>query len=596
MSQISVLEITPNSKNNCSHNKSDTLIYLSIMLRTFISSLLLFVVCLANAQPGIATESNMDLEAIFIDGNREKLLGNWEKAIEKFEEVLENDRDNAAAAYEMARVYEALKDLENAEKYAAKAVEWEGTNEWFRVYLAEVYQKVNKDNLAAQQYEAMVKLQPYNEEFYRKWAYYLVRSSQPEAAIQVYNQLENKVGIHEEVIRHKHTLYMGMGNTKLAAAELERLIEKFPNNTAYLHLLGTFYEQVDEKGKAKDIYKSILAKDPNDARAKIALAEGAKGNDDIQFLNSLKSVFEDPKTGIDTKIKEIFPYVNELASSGDQNLGTTLLALTAVLEAVHPDDAKSHSVLGDVLYYTGQSDRALTQYQKTIALDDTKWPVWEQLLYIYADKKDYDNLVDQSEEALDIFPNQATAYYLNGVGYNGIGKHNDALNSLQQAGIMSGRNPRLRYDILNETGITYFHLKQFAKSDKAFDDALAINPKDPVILKNYSYHLALRGEALDKAKNYATQLNKVAPNHPISLDAMAYVLYKMKDYDNAKQWLDKALQTGGNEEPNILEHYGDVLFQLGNATEAIQYWQKALDKGGNSTFLERKVKEGKMVE
>ena len=566
------------------------------MFKYLLSSLFLISSLVLYAQPGSVTEADTELEAIFIEGNKEKLLGNWDKALAKFEEVLEKDRDNAPSAYEMARVYEAKKDLENAEKYAVKAVDWDGSNEWFRMYLAEVYQKNNKDNLAAQQYEELVKQQPYNEEFYQKWAYYLVRSSQPEAAINVYNELEKKVGIHEEVVRHKHTLYMGMGDLKMAAAELEKLIDKFPNNTSYWHLLGTFYEQIDENGKAKEVYKKILEKNPDDARAQIALAEDAKGNDDVLFLNSLKPIFEDPKTNIDTKIKEIFPYVSELAASGDKNLGNTLLALTSVLEAVHPDDAKSHSVLADVLYHTGHTDRALVQYKKTIELDDTKWPVWEQLLYIYAEKKDFKNLVKMSEKALDIFPNQATAYYLNGAGYNGHGEYRDALSSLQQALIMSSRNPRLRYDVLNETGKSYFHLKQYPKSDNAFEEALKINTKDPVILKNYSFYLAVRGEQLDKAKDLAAQLNKSAPDHPISLDAMAFVLYKMKDYSAAKEWLDKALQAGGQEDPIVLEHYGDVLYQLGNTTEALTYWQKALDKGGDSEFLERKVKEGKMVE
>ena len=566
------------------------------MLKYLFSSILLFSCLFVKAQPGSMTESDTELQAVFIEGNREKLLGNWDKAIEKFEAVLEKDRDNAAAAYEMARVYEAKKDLESAEKYASKAVGWDGSNEWYRMYLAEVFQKNNKDNQAASQYEELVTQQPYNEEFYQKWAYYLVRSSQPEAAINVYNELEKKVGIHEESIRHKHTLYMGMGNTKMAAAELEKLIEKFPNNASYWHLLGIFYEQVDEKAMAKDIYKKILEINPEDARAKIALAEESKGNDDVRFLNSLKPVFEDSKTDIDTKIKEIFPYVNELASNGDKNIGTTLLALTSVLATVHPDDAKSHSVLADVLYYTGQPDKALEQYRKTLELDNSKWAVWEQMLYIYADKKDYDNLVKASENALDIFPNQATAYYMNGAGFNGKGGYKEALNSLQQALIMSSRNERLRYNVLIETGKSYFYLKQYTKSDDAFEEALKINGKDPVVLKNYSYYLAVRGEHLEKAKDLAVQLNKTAPNHPVSLDAMAFVLYKMKEYSNAKQWSEKALQTGGNDDPSILEHYGDVLYQLGNTTEALQYWQQALDKGGGSEFLERKVKEGKMVE
>jgi len=564
------------------------------MFKTIIYSLLFLSSLSVAAQPGSTSESEVDVVATFIDGNREKLLGNWDKAITKFEEVLNKDRDNAAAAYELARVYEAIKDLESAERYAKKAVEWEGDNKWFRIYLAEIYQKNNKDGQAALQYEELVKTYPNTEEFYMKWAYHLVRNSQPEEAIKVYDQLEQKIGVQEEIIRHKHTLYLGMGNQKQAAYELERLIQKYPDNISYQHLLGNFYEQTGEKNKAKDVYRQILKNDPADAQAQIALAEEAKGNDDVRFLNSLKPVFEDPDTDIDTKIKEIFPYVNELAASGDKNLGNTLLALTSLLETVHTNDAKSHAVLADVLYYTGQRDRALEQYKLTLELDDTKWPVWEQLLYIYAEKKDYASLIKASEDALDIFPNQATAYYLNGAGYNGEGQYNDALSSLQQALIMSSRNEHLRYDVLNETGKAYFYLGQFAKSDNAFEEALNINEKAPACLKNYSFYLASRGASLDKAKLLATRLNKVAPDNAISEDALAFVFYKMKNYTDAKTWLDKAMQHGGGEDPVILEHYGDVLFQMGDAAGAVQYWQQALDKGGVSKDLERKAQEGKI--
>lgn len=570
------------------------------MSKYILFALLLFSSSLLVAQSGSMTEEEIAVQNIFMDGNREKLLGNWDKAIDKFLEVLERDKRNAAAAYELARVYEANKDMERAEKFAAKAVDWEPTNVWFQMYLAEVYQKVGKDGSAAAVYEQLVKMEPLNRNYYLQWAYYLVRNSEPELAIKVYNELEKKMGISVDVTRHKHTLYLGMGDHKKAAAELEALIEKFPTVTSYRHLLGVYYEQIGEKGKAREVYRDILVLAPDDARAKIALAEEAKGTDDIRFLNSLKPVFEDPKTDVDTKIKEILPYVNQLASSGDQSLGNTLLALTSLLETVHPENAKSHSVLADVLYYTGQTDRALSQYRKTLEIDETVWAVWEQMLYILADNKDYDELVDASEDALDIFPNQAVAYYLNGAGYNGKGEYQDALSSLQQALIMSSRNPRLRYDVLNETGKSYFHLRQYAKSDNAFEEALKINDMDPVVLKNYSHYLAARpnanAEVLEKAKTLATRLNEVAPNHPVSESALGFVFFKMKDFTQAREWLDKSLGHGGGADPTILELYGDVLFQLGQETEAVQYWQKALDQGGDSKILKKKVSEGKFFE
>lgn len=561
---------------------------------------LLFFTQIIWAQPGSTTEEEVKLEAIFIEGNREKLLGNWDKAIEKFQEVLDADRDNGAAAYELARVYEAIKDLESAEKYAKKAAEWEPENVWFKMYLADVYQKINKDAAAASVYEQLVKMEPDNTEYYLQWAYYLVRDSKPEKAIEVYDQLQARIGITEEVVRHKHTLYLGLGQHEKAVGELDALIAKFPKKTSYRHLMAVYFEQIGQKEKARKVYREILKIDPNDTRAQIALAEENKGSDDVRFLNSLKPVFEDPNTDIDTKIKEVLPYVNRLTETGNSSVGNALLALCSVLETVHPDDAKSHSILADVLYYTGQPDRALVQYRETLELDDTRWPVWEQMLYILAEKKDFAKLVKASDNALDIFPNQGSAFYLNGLGLNGLGEYEEALTSLQQARMLSKRNARLQYDVLVETGRAYNELGQYAKADKAFEDALAINDHDPLALKNYSFLLASRPnvstENLAKAKQLATRLNDVAPNHPVGQSTLAFVFYKMKDLASAKEWLNKALKNGGGTDPAIVELYGDVLFQNGQETEAVNFWQKALDLGGNSEFLERKVKEGKLFE
>ena len=224
------------------------------------------------------------------------------------------------------------------------------------------------------------------------------------------------------------------------------------------------------------------------------------------------------------------------------------------------------------------------------------WPVWEQVLHIYAGQKDYAQLISFSEKALDIFPNQAPAYYFNGVGYNETGKYDDALASFQQALMMSSKSPHLRYDIFNESGKAYFHLKQYDRSDKAFEEAMKINASEPLVLANYIQCLAARGEHLDKAKDLATRLVKITPDNAGAEDALAFVLYKMKDYKTAKNWLKKAMQHGGQNNPVVLERYGDVLFQTGDAAQAVEYWQKALDNGGKPELLKKKVKERKLVE
>ena len=111
------------------------------------------------------------------------------------------------------------------------------------------------------------------------------------------------MGINEEVTRRKHSLYLGLGNYKKAEKELNLLIEKYPNNPDYRHLLATFFEQTGDEKAAKEVYRQIIKIDPEDAQATISLAEGKKNNGNTgDYFARLEQVFKNPDVNIDIKI------------------------------------------------------------------------------------------------------------------------------------------------------------------------------------------------------------------------------------------------------------------------------------------------------
>jgi predicted negative regulator of RcsB-dependent stress response len=62
-------------------------------------------------------------------------------------------------------------------------------------------------------------------------------------------------------------------------------------------------------------------------------------------------------------------------------------------------------------------------------------------------------------------------------------------------------------------------------------------------------------------------------------------------YEEAKTWINKAIETDGWESPVILEHYGDALWKLNEKDEAVKWWIKAQEKGKGSEFLDKKVED-----
>ena len=536
----------------------------------------------------------------YIEAQREKMLGKYEEAASILNGIFEEDRQNHATAYELARVNSAIPNQQEALRWAKKAIELDPTNEWYQVFLAELYQKSGNNLLAAEVYQRLVERQPTRDSLYIKWAYLLVRANRIEEAIEVYDRLEKQAGVNEETVRRKHALYLGLGKNKEASRELEKLIDAFPSEARYFHLLAEFYRQIGDNKEAAKIYRQILDKFPDNAKARLELAGldsgQLKSSPRREALARLVPVFERPDVDIDLKVKEIIPLINQVANTGDAELGQSLLNLTTILERVHPQEAKAYAASADLLYYTGQPDKALEKYLKTLELDQSVFLVWEQVLYIYREKEDYESLAQTAENALDLFPNKALVQYMLGLAYNEQGQYSEALNALELGVLMTGGDSQMQFRIAHQLGVSYDGLEEYDRADTYFQEAMNLHDRDPALLADYSYSLAKRSEKLERAREMAELANTLMPGKTEYQDTYGWVLFQMEAYEKAEQWISKALETGGNEDPRILEHYGDVLFKLGEQERAVNYWTQAREKGNTSSVLQKKITDKQLYE
>ena len=108
--------------------------------------------------------------------------------------------------------------------------------------------------------------------------------------------------------------------------------------------------------------------------------------------------------------------------------------------------------------------------------------------------------------------------------------------------------------------------------------------------------MSIRKKDLEKAKKMSYKCNQLEQNNGTYQDTYAWILYELKDYKNAKEWMLRALKNGGDKSSVIVEHYGDILYKLGEKEEAYKQWQKAKKLGGDSKKLEKKIAQEKLYE
>ena len=153
-------------------------------------------------------------------------------------------------------------------------------------------------------------------------------------------------------------------------------------------------------------------------------------------------------------------------------------------------------------------------------------------------------------------------------------------------------NELLISDFYSIIGDAYHKMENHLESDQAYINALKHNPKNTLVLNNYSYYLSIRGDDLIKAEEMiirCIQLTKENPNASY-IDTYAWVLYKLEKYDLALHQIELALSLNPSS-PVLLDHYGDILYKLGMKEQALSEWKKAFQLDNQNIILETKINQ-----
>jgi tetratricopeptide (TPR) repeat protein len=457
------------------------------------------------------TEEEVNIQKLFLEANREKLLRKYDNAAYLFEEVTKKAKDNPAPYYELAKVYDLLEKSDKALKNIKTAIKLDGSNPWYRIFLAQLYEKNDSDLEAAKVYEQLAKNNPKQESYYYQWAYFLVKAEKGNEAILVFDNLEKMTGVSVEIAERKQKIYHQLGKKKAAAKELLKLSTTFPDNLDYKHNLARYYEQIGMRKKAKEVYQNIVQLNPEDAKARIALASYDAGNqtNDLGYLETLKELFRDDKVLLDVKVSKFYPYIQSISKEKDPTVRQAILDLGKLLSETHSTAAKAYALYGDLFYQIDDLENALVQYKKALKEDDTVFSIWLNTMEIYHQLGKFDELSDFSEEAIDLFPNRGAAYYFSGLASNHQQKHNEAIASYQMALMISGKDVLLATDIYTAMSLSYAKQKQFDKAKTAAENGLKLNPNAANLLEQYGDVLFQKGEANAAIKQWKKALSLV---------------------------------------------------------------------------------------
>ncbi|MEB2776019.1 tetratricopeptide repeat protein [Algoriphagus sp. D3-2-R+10] len=532
----------------------------------------------------------------FIEGEKNLVLDDLEKAFFYFQKALEFSPEEPAIHYKIAEILVKANQAEKAMPYAVKAAELDNENKYYSLMLAEIYTNLKQPLKAADILEKLTAGGENNQQYNLDLASIYLNAGELDKALIVLDRAEEFFGVMEPITIQKQRIYLNNNNLSKAIAEGQKLVEARPGNPAYVMNLVEILYNNNRVDQALELVNGEINKYPNQPELQMAAHTLLKDKGKIEeSKNHLYSAFASPDLDPEVKSKAFLSILNEIKT---QERDALLDSLESLMTTSSPENAEIYAVLGERRIQENKPEEGINYFKNSLLINPKNAKLLEQvILGSFGENADFKELEQFTILGVDEFPQNPEFWFYDGVVKSAQKKDDEAVKSLNKAiELNANKNPQLDQVAFGSLGSSLYNLGEKEEAFRNFDKALELNPNDEQVLNNYSYFLSLEKKDLDKAKTMSYKVVTRFPDNGTFLDTHAWVLFQLEDYEGAKKFMDLAMKHETKPSAVMLEHYGDILFHLGKKNEALSYWKKAEGSPEASDKLSQKIKEGKYHE
>lgn len=530
----------------------------------------------------------------FSKGIEAKYNENYPVAIYNFEQALRYFNDDDASMYELSALY--LNDNRNSEALSMikQAADLQPDNKWYQIRLAQAYLQNYDYQSFVDIYEKLLKDEPENLDYLETYIDVLLRLGEYDKVIEKLNIVEQQLGKNDYIYLQKVQIYDEQGKKDKAIEEMEKLVEYIPENTRYRAMLAEAYRKMKRDKDAYQQYLKIKELDPEDKYINISLMDYYQSMGETEkAFNEFIAAIKNKNLDFETKA-QIYDFwfqnkTDKDASNDAEKAGKAFIE-------THPDKSLGYYIMGTVHYNNDEFSKAKEYYEQALKCDKNNFITLYQLSLCEIELNDYQSVIDVTERAISLYPEQPLFYMFRGIAYYNLKDYENTVKILEKGRKLSA-NKELTENFDIYIGDTYHQLNNKQKAYEAYDRVLRSNSNNVYVLNNYAYFLSIDNQELERALEMSEKTIKAEPKNATYLDTYAWILYKLERYQEAKKYMDKVFKYDKNPQGINYEHLGDILYKIGDTKNAVKNWKKAKKAGGEvSEFLDKKIKEESLYE
>ena len=540
---------------------------------------------------------------LFLESVRQGLKGNRSAQLELLLAAREVDPTSPQVNYDLAQLYLALSDRKDSTFYATidslteYALRFEPNNTTYQMLNFNRLSMESKWKEAVACYKPIFAASP-NIQLLPTLYSLCMLGNCTDDYIYFINQVERVEGVSEQTTMEKYRFYEMQGNDELAYKTLEDLCAQFPDDLSYRVLLGDVFYKNNYKEQALGVYQDVLAAEPLNSFALLSLSNYYRDEqNDSLFQKTLRNLIFSPTTETDMRYSAIVSYYKSLDAHND-SVAVGRLSKALILSP-YIDDTMAELVGQELVrngYLTPDSAYVFDTMLNAVPENNA---TREVCLYLADQRGDTARVEQLAAEgmALDstqyIFPAYILNYYMARENYG------DALEVAERMlkNIEATAPDTIYLSFVADAAWLAEQTKRPDKKLAFYEKAVERYPTDAMTANNYAYELCIQGADLDKAEELITKSLNQEPHNVYYLDTYAWILYKQKNYEQARIYIDQALlqleSLPDESKTTYYDHAGDIYFRCGLRNEAVAFWQQAIEKTTTKeeiSTIKRKIK------
>ena len=120
--------------------------------------------------------------------------------------------------------------------------------------------------------------------------------------------------------------------------------------------------------------------------------------------------------------------------------------------------------------------------------------------------------------------------------------------------------------------------------------SLKVLPKEPYVMNYLAYSWVEKNKNIETALNMLREANRIKKNDGYITDSLGWALYKLKNFSEAKLYLEKAIILMP-QDPIVNDHCADCLWMNNNKIQARYFWKNVLKLKNADKELKNKVEK-----